>query len=85
MPLSEWNEYAYWDSERYTRNLLAAQQRFSLILLCWEPGQHTPVHTHQVGSGASSTCSSYGYVLKGELLLTQYSDEDECSGSIANA
>ena len=37
VPLQVWAEYAFWDPERYTRNLLAAQQRFSLILLCWEP------------------------------------------------
>lgn len=35
---------ALFDSERYSRNLLAAQEHFSLMLLCWEPGQQTPVH-----------------------------------------
>ena len=38
--------YASWSSEKYTRNCVEINDRFELILLCWEPGQKTPIHDH---------------------------------------
>ncbi|MFO0981686.1 MAG: cysteine dioxygenase family protein [Planctomycetota bacterium] len=32
--------------ERYTRNLIYRDDLFEVIMLCWKPGQGTPVHTH---------------------------------------
>lgn len=39
-------DYATWSTEKYTRNCVEINDRFELILLCWEPGQKTPIHDH---------------------------------------
>ena len=31
---------------RYTRNLVARSEFFDVIVLCWMPGQRTPIHNH---------------------------------------
>lgn len=79
VPASGWDQFAFYDLERYSRNLLAAQEHFSLILLCWEPGQHTPVHSHR--DGCAQGLTSMGYVLQGELLLSEYSEDRDDSGA----
>jgi hypothetical protein len=38
VPLSDWTSFAHFDGTRYSRNLLAAQEKFSLIMNCWEVG-----------------------------------------------
>eukprot|EP01094_Clydonella_sp_ATCC50884_P020059 TRINITY_DN4070_c0_g1_i1.p1 TRINITY_DN4070_c0_g1~~TRINITY_DN4070_c0_g1_i1.p1 ORF type:complete len:789 (-),score=206.26 TRINITY_DN4070_c0_g1_i1:127-2493(-) len=43
---SEWKKYIHFSSHQYTRNLLAFNEYFSLILVCWSPGQKTPIHDH---------------------------------------
>ncbi len=81
VPVSEWSRFAHFDENRYSRNLLAAQENFSLILLCWEPGQTTPVHTHAPQAGAAGpTRSAWSYVLEGDLMLIQYSDLCDAAG-----
>ena len=46
IPLEEFLPYAHWSQDNYTRNCIIREQKFELILLCWEPGQKTPVHCH---------------------------------------
>ena len=36
---------------RYTRNLIAYDEKFTILLLCWEKGQMSPIHDH-----AGSNC-----------------------------
>ena len=38
--------YCTWNKEHYTRNCLHRNQEKEVILLCWEPGQKTPIHNH---------------------------------------
>lgn len=38
--------YTFWNSNHYTRNCIARNNDFELILLCWEPGQKTAIHCH---------------------------------------
>lgn len=40
------NTYTCWSSAEYTRNCIARSDRYELLLLCWAPGQVTPVHCH---------------------------------------
>jgi predicted metal-dependent enzyme (double-stranded beta helix superfamily) len=42
----EWQGYAFFSQENYTRNWIANTPDFSILLLCWEPGQKSPVHDH---------------------------------------
>lgn len=43
---SEFEAYSFWSDEHYTRNCIARSDDYELILLCWEPGQKTPIHGH---------------------------------------
>lgn len=38
--------FTHYSSESYTRNLICKNRNFELLLLCWEPGQLTPIHDH---------------------------------------
>lgn len=44
---SDWREYAFFASETYTRNLVAREERFELMILCWGKGQESPIHNHE--------------------------------------
>jgi cysteine dioxygenase len=35
-----------WSEDCYTRNCIVENEKFELILLCWEKGQITPIHDH---------------------------------------
>ncbi|MEQ8908407.1 MAG: cysteine dioxygenase family protein [Vicingaceae bacterium] len=60
IPLSDYEPYAHFNKEHYTRNCVARTKEFELILLCWEEGQVTPVHCHN-----NQEC--WVYVVKGEF------------------
>ncbi len=47
---------------RYTRNLLVITNTYSLMMICWMPSQHTPVHRHEYVPERLS--SSYIHVLQ---------------------
>ena len=38
--------YINWNQNRYTRNCIAHDEYFELVLLCWEQGQKTAIHCH---------------------------------------
>ncbi|WP_237275090.1 cysteine dioxygenase [Tenacibaculum ovolyticum] len=40
------DDYTSWSKESYTRNCIINNEKFELILLCWEQGQITPIHDH---------------------------------------
>ncbi|CAN5553340.1 hypothetical protein BH11ARM2_BH11ARM2_16260 [soil metagenome] len=39
--------YTNFSNDRYARNLIHRSERFELLLLCWKPGQSSPVHDHR--------------------------------------
>jgi cysteine dioxygenase len=43
----DWREFALFSTEHYTRNLVAREARFELMVLCWGPGQASPIHNHE--------------------------------------
>ena len=43
---SAFEDYCSWSKDLYTRNCIVNTEKFELILLCWEPGQITPIHDH---------------------------------------
>lgn len=60
-------------SKRYTRNLVdAGNDRFNLMILCWNEGQSSAIHDH-----ADSHC--FMKVLKGGLTEVKYSWPQEQS------
>ena len=46
--MDTWDNYSFIDETKpYTRNLIATDhQTYSLLLLCWNPGQESPIHNH---------------------------------------
>jgi len=46
LPISAFENFCSWSSESYTRNCLFENEKFELILLCWEGSQGTAIHDH---------------------------------------
>jgi cysteine dioxygenase len=46
IPRSAFEYCSSWSSKCYTRNCIVENEKFELILLCWEEGQKTPIHDH---------------------------------------
>ncbi len=46
LPVHAFADYCSWSAKCYTRNCLVENEKFELILLCWEEGQITPIHNH---------------------------------------
>ena len=44
----DWREFALFNTIKYSRNLLEFNENFELIVLCWLPGQESPIHNHSV-------------------------------------
>lgn len=40
-------EYIRFSDERYCRNLVAHGAQFYVLVLCWKPGQASPIHDHR--------------------------------------
>ena len=43
---TDWHRFARFDPEIYTRNLVARNAAFEMLVLCWSPGQESPIHDH---------------------------------------
>lgn len=46
LPINAFDKFSSWSNECYTRNCIVNNNKFELILLCWEQGQITPIHDH---------------------------------------
>lgn len=57
--------YGRWSDERYTRHLIHRDELFEVLLLCWKPGQRTPVHTHNGQLG-------WATIARGTLEVVNY-------------
>lgn len=47
----DWERFAFFSDEHYTRNLVHSDDLFELMVVCWSPGQESPIHNH-----AGSNC-----------------------------
>ncbi|HTF91047.1 MAG TPA: cysteine dioxygenase family protein [Planctomycetota bacterium] len=43
----DWRDWAMFDTQCYTRNLVHHEAQFELLLLCWAAGQKSPIHNHE--------------------------------------
>lgn len=66
---SVFNDYCSWSDECYTRNCIVDNEKFELILLCWGPGQMTPIHDH-----GGEEC--WVTIIDGEFKETIYKIDD---------
>ncbi len=65
IPVSEFEKYATWNQEHYTRNCITRTTNFELLLLCWQAGQETPVHCHN-----DQDC--WVFLIDGSIVECQY-------------
>ena len=61
----DWREFALFQPGCYARNLVSGCELFELLVLCWQPGQVSPIHDHQ-----GQRC--WMSVLAGEIRERQY-------------
>lgn len=61
----DWRTFALYEPGAYTRNLVARNEWFELLLLCWSAGQESPIHNH-----AAQNC--WMAVLEGEIEEIQF-------------
>ncbi|WP_430413012.1 cysteine dioxygenase [Kordia sp.] len=62
-------DYCSWSTTCYTRNCIMENEKFELILLCWEKGQKTPIHDH-----GGEEC--WVKVIEGEFRETIYKKDE---------
>ncbi len=65
IPSSAFEYCCSWSNKSYTRNCIVENEKFELILLCWEEGQKTPIHDH-----GGEEC--WVKIIQGELKETIY-------------
>jgi cysteine dioxygenase len=46
LPLNTYLDCCSWSKDIYTRNCIFENEKFELILICWEANQSTPIHDH---------------------------------------
>eukprot|EP00835_Amoeboradix_gromovi_P006358 NODE_733_length_4713_cov_0.157781.p3 type:complete len:220 gc:universal NODE_733_length_4713_cov_0.157781:642-1301(+) len=69
--IAEWGKYSFFDSYKYTRNLVDdGNDYYNILILCWGPNHYSPIHDH-----ANSHCLMK--VLDGELEETMYTAPTE--------
>ena len=62
---AEIEPYIHFTNDRYARNLVYKCAGFECLVLCWRPGQRSPIHDH-----ANSICAVYA--LDGTLSADNY-------------
>lgn len=62
---TDWKEHLTFAADTYTRNLIARNEYFELLVLCWSAGQASPVHDH-----AAQDC--FMGILEGRMEETHY-------------
>jgi cysteine dioxygenase len=69
----DWQDFAFFDKDRsYTRNLIATDyETYTLLLLCWNPGQESPIHDHPCDG-------CWMQVLEGDVRECRYDEELHC-------
>lgn len=61
----DWRTFARFSPAQYTRNLVARNEHFEMLVLCWSVGQRSPIHNH-----ARQNC--WMAVLEGEIAEIQF-------------
>lgn len=46
----DWESYVNFCDHKYARNLVNANDMLEMMVICWLPGQVSPIHNHEVCS-----------------------------------
>lgn len=60
----EWTTYVQFDEARYRRNLVFRCERFEALVLCWRPGQNSPIHDHHGSECAFAVLGGTGMEIR---------------------
>ncbi|MBK7874850.1 MAG: cysteine dioxygenase family protein [Planctomycetes bacterium] len=71
----DWKRFAHFKPDTYTRNLVARNEHFEMLVLCWSPGQASPIHDH-----AGQHC--WMGILDGVVEETQFEFPAETGGPL---
>ena len=86
IPFSEFEKYATWNKDRYTRNCIIRTNNFELILLCWNKNQETPIHEHGGQKcwvyQVNGKVAEYRYQKNDAGILTEISKTHLTSGNV---
>lgn len=69
IPISDFEAYASWSGDGYTRNSIHRNDDYELILLCWNKGDSTPIHGHD-----GQNC--WVYQIEGQISEIRYEKFD---------
>jgi cysteine dioxygenase len=69
LPSDAFTSFCSWSDKCYTRNCIIENEKFELILLCWEEGQKTPIHDH-----GGEEC--WVKIIEGEFRETIYTKDE---------
>ncbi len=72
----DWRAYAHLAPGAYTRNLVARNEWYELLVLCWDRGQTSPIHNH-----AGQNC--WMAVLEGRIEEIQFHPPAGGAGPLA--
>jgi len=61
----DWRRFGHFQPDCYTRNLVARNEHFEMLVLCWSAGQESPIHDH-----AGQNC--WMGILDGVIEETQF-------------
>lgn len=75
--LDDLKAYAHFSDQTYTRNCIMRTDEFELLLLCWNPGQITPIHCHN-----GEEC--WVYLAEGKLREKRYQEKENKIEKIAD-
>ena len=70
LPKDDFRKYAHWKPDGYTRNCVERTDDFELVLICWNPGDKSPVHGHD-----DQRC--WVYQVDGEMNELRFNEDDE--------
>ena len=69
IPKAEFEKYIFWNDDCYARNCIERTEVYELILICWKPGDETPVHGHD-----EQKC--WIYQVDGKMHEERFQDEE---------
>ena len=65
------NKYTFWSNEKpYTRNCLINNDKFTVLLLCWNPNVKSAIHDHPCDA-------CFIKVIRGCIKETKYNNENK--------
>ena len=69
IPYDEFERHFTWKEEHYTRNSIIRNEKYELLVICWERGQDSPIHDYD-------SEDAWIHILRGQLKEEKYKKND---------